>query len=366
MPLPTLVLASFEVQQGRFDDATAAVKEFLGKSPGNPEALTMQGYILLTSGKADRAVNTFNEIARAEPKSPQIQLLLATALSKAGQTQDAAQAYQRALELSPSMHAAHLGLIQLALANKDEGAALAAAQNYAEKQPGPVSAQTLASTYLSLKKVKDAEDVLLRTQEKYPNSSTLVSLTRLLRNRGEAKRADTMLTEWIDKHPEDMNVRLDYATTQLQTDPAAAEVQYRAVLQSQPYNLGALNNLAWLLQKKNPEEALPYAERASKIAPKSPAVLDTLAWTKWLVNDKRGALPLLERAHAADGNNGDVAYHLVLALDANGRHDDAKKLLTSCSQATVSFQREAKRSCLAQSGSSSCTGAEGERGGRRD
>jgi putative PEP-CTERM system TPR-repeat lipoprotein len=328
VPLPTLVLASFEVQQGQFDDATAAVKDFLGKSPGNPEALTMQGYILLISGKADQAVNTFNEIARADPKSPQIQLLLATALSKAGQPQDAARAYQRALELSPSMHAAHLGLIQLALANKDEGAALAAAQNYAEKQPGPVSAQTLASTYMSLKKVKDAEDVLLRTQEKYPNSSTLVSLTRLLRNRGEVKRADTMLTEWIDKHPEDINVRLDYATTQLQTDPAAAEVQYRAVLQAQPYNLGALNNLAWLLQKKNPEEALPYAERALKIAPESPAVLDTLAWTKWLVNDKSGALPLLERAHAADANNGDVAYHLVLALDANGRHDDAKKLLT--------------------------------------
>jgi putative PEP-CTERM system TPR-repeat lipoprotein len=338
VPLPMLVLASFYMQQGRFDDATAAVKSFLDKFPDDPNALAMQGEIPLIAGKVDQAVNTFREIARAQPKSAQIQLLLATALSKAGQTQDAAQAYQRALELSPSMHAAHLGLIQLALANKDEGAALAAAQNYVGEQPGPLSADTLARTYMSLKRTGDAVDVLLRTQEKYPNSATLISLTNVLRVQGEAKRADAMLRDWVDKHPEDINVRLDYASTQLQADPAAAEVQYRAVLQVQPYNAGALNNLAWLLQKKNPEEALPYAERASKIAPESPDVLDTLGWTKWLVNDKGGALPLLERAHASNAANGEITYHLVLALDANGRREDAKKLLSELLASNHPFQ----------------------------
>ena len=338
VPLPMLVLASLDMQQGRFDEATGAVDKFLSKAPNNQDALAMRGEILLVSGKVDEAVKAFTDIARGQPKSPQAQLLLASALTKAGRTQDAVQAYRHALELSPSTPAAHVGLIQLALANKDEAAALAAAQDYAAKAPGPVSAQTLASTYIALKKVEDAKNVLLQTQEKYPNSATLVSLTRVLRMQGEAAQADTMLTDWIAKHPQDLNVRLDYATAQLQANPAAAEAQYRAVLQVQPYNLGALNNLAWLLQNKNPKEALPFAEHALKISPDAPAVLDTFGWTKWLVNDKAGALPLLERAHAGDANNREIGYHLVLALDGNGRHADAKKLLTELLASKQQFE----------------------------
>jgi Flp pilus assembly protein TadD len=334
-----LALSTFDIREGRFDDANAVVTDLLNKVPDSrPNAIAMRGQIQLASGKIDEAVNTFRDLSREQPKSPQIQMLLATALSKAGQRQDAVDAYQRALELSPSMYAAHLGLIQLALANKDGDAALAAAQNYAEKEPGPRSADTLSRTYVSLNRIGDAVDVLLRTQEKYPNGATIVPLTTLLRVQGDAKRADAMLTDWIDKHPEDINVRLSYALAQLQADPAAAEVQYRAVLQVQPYNVGALNNLAWLLQKKNPQEALPYAERASKIAPDAASILDTLAWTKWLVNDKTGALPLLERAHANDAANGEITYHLVLALDGNGRREDAKKLLNELLASKHQFQ----------------------------
>jgi putative PEP-CTERM system TPR-repeat lipoprotein len=326
-PLPVLILASLEMQQGRFDDANAAVTGLLTRVPDNPNGIAMRAEIQMASGKLDEAVRTLRDLGRAQPKSPEIQILLAAALSKSGERQEAVDAYQRALELSPSSHAAHLGLIQLALANKDEAAALAAAQNYTEKQPGPLSAETLASTYVSLNKIGDAVNVLLRTQEKYPNSATLVSLTALLRAQGNAAKADSMLSDWIEKHAADVNVRMAYAGAQMRGDPAAAEIQYRAVLQVQPYNAAALNNLAWLLQKKKPEEALTYAERASKIAPDSASVLDTLAWTKWLINDKNGALPLLERAHASDAANGEIAYHLVLALDANGRREDAKKLL---------------------------------------
>ena len=327
-PLPMLTLASLDMQASRFDDATAVVNDFLSKVPDSPQALAMQGEILLASGKIGQAVNTFSDLARAQPNSPQIQMLLASARSKAGQTKDAADAYRRALDLSPSLHAAHLGLIQLALADKDDNGALAAAQDYAEKEPGPLSADTLASTYVALKRIDDAVNVLLRAQEKYPNSATLVSLTALMRAQGAGAKADAMLKDWIDKHPGDVNVRMAYAGAQLRTDPATAEGQYRAVLQVQPYNAAALNNMAWLLQKRDPRQALSYAERVSKMAPASGPVLDTLGWTKWLMNDKGEALAILEKAHTNDTANGDITYHLVLALDGNGRHEDAKKLLS--------------------------------------
>lgn len=221
-----------------------------------------------------------------------------------------------------------MGLIELALANKDNAAALSAAQDYAKERPGPDSAIVLARTYASLNRDGDAINVLTQSQAQYPNGTTLVTLVALLRKQGDTNKADAMLIDWTAKHPDDVTVRMAYAAIQLAANPAAAEAQYRAVLESQPYNVAALNNIGWLLQQKDPKEALPYAERAAKIAPDSAATLDTLAWTKWLLDDKSGALPLLERAHASNSKNGEITYHLALALDGDGRHADAKKLLT--------------------------------------
>ena len=335
--LPTLVLSGFDMQQGHTDKAAAAIASFLDKVPDNASALAMQGQIQLAAGKADQAVATFHQLASAYPKSPQIQLLLATALAKSGHANDATSAFQQAVQLAPSMQAAHMGLIALALANKDNAAALSAAQAYATQQPGPASADTLARTYVTLNRVEDAVNVLTQSQAQYPNSATLIALATLLGKQGDTKKADDVLTDWIAKHPDDMTVRIAYADTQFAADPTAAEAQYNAVLKSQPYNLAALNNLGWLLQQKNPKQALLYCERAAKIAPNSASVLDTLAWTKWQLNDKAGALPLLERAHASDPKSGEITYHMVVALDGNGQHADAKKILAELLASNQNF-----------------------------
>ena len=326
--LPTLVLAASDMQQGHTDDAAAVVANFLNKVPHDVSALVMQGRIQLASGKTDQALTTFRQLANTYPESPQIQLLLASAFAKSGQEKDATSAFQKAVQLAPVMQEAHMGLIELALANKDNAAALSAAQDYAKERPGPDSAIVLARTYASLNRDGDAINVLTQSQAQYPNGTTLVTLVALLRKQGDTNKADAMLIDWTAKHPDDVTVRMAYAAIQLAANPAAAEAQYRAVLESQPYNVAALNNIGWLLQQKDPKEALPYAERAAKIAPDSAATLDTLAWTKWLLDDKSGALPLLERAHASNSKNGEITYHLALALDGDGRHADAKKLLT--------------------------------------
>ena len=325
--LPTLLLSGFDMQQGHTDKAATAIASFLDKVPDDASALAMQGQIEFAAGKADQAVATLHQLASAYPKSPQIQLLLATALAKSGHAKDATSAFQQAVQLAPSMQAAHMGLIALALANKDNAAALSAAQSYATQQPGPDSADALARTYVALNRVEDAVNVLTQSQAQYPNSATLIALATLLDKQGDTKQADDMLTDWIAKHPDDMTVRIAYADTQMAVHPAVAEAQFRAVLTSQPYNTTALNNLSWLLQLKDPKEALPFAKRAATIAPNSADVLDTLAWTEWQLNDKTEALELLQRAYASDLKNGEITYHLVLALEGNGRHADAKKML---------------------------------------
>ncbi len=326
--LPTLILAGFDMQQGHLDRASAVIASFLNKVPDNASALAMQGEIQMAAGKPDQAVATFRSLASTYPKSPQIQILLGSALAKSGNAKEASDVYRRAVQLAPSAQAAWLGRIQLALANKDNAGALSAAKDFAEQQPGPASADALARTYATLNRNGDAIDVLQQSQAKYPNGATLALLSALLRKNGDAHKADTMLSEWIAKHPDDVGARTAYAETKLGNDDAAAVAQYRAILKAQPYDLAALNNLGWLLLQDDPKQALTYAERAAKIAPNAPDVLDTLGWTKYQLNDKRAALALIQRAHTANPQNGEITYHLVVALDGNGRRADAKKMLS--------------------------------------
>jgi Flp pilus assembly protein TadD len=60
-------------------------------------------------------------------------------------------------------------------------------------------------------------------------------------------------------------------------DLPGAEARYRSVLEVQPTNAMAMNNIAWLLVKQGKPGALAMAEKANSLLPDRAALLDTLA-----------------------------------------------------------------------------------------
>ncbi len=70
--------------------------------------------------------------------------------------------------------------------------------------------------------------------------------------------------------------------------PTEAIKLYEQVVKTQPDNSSARNNLAYLLavDADRPDSALPHAREAARLTPNSAHVLDTLAWTKWLLGVK--------------------------------------------------------------------------------
>ena len=88
-----------------------------------------------------------------------------------------------------------------------------------------------------------------------------------------------------------------------------------------------MNNLAWSLYQEKDEAALDYAQRANKLAPDSPAVLDTLGWLLVEHGDTARGLPLLQRAAALAPQASDVRYHVVLAHLKGGDKAAARKEL---------------------------------------
>ncbi len=83
---------------------------------------------------------------------------------------------------------------------------------------------------------------------------------------------------------------------------------------------------------------MALVSQAAKIQPQSAAILDTLGWLKWQNNAKDEALDLLQRAHGLAGNDPDITYHLVVALDGTAKRDQAKTLLNQLLSSGAKFE----------------------------
>lgn len=106
----------------------------------------------------------------------------------------------------------------------------------------------------------------------------------------------------------------------------AAAVQYRKVLELQPRNILALNNLAYLLVDRlnQPDEGLQLAQKAKELAPESPAVDDTLGWAYYHKGLYASAIQHLERAVAGGNSTALRQYHLAMAYWKAGERVKAR------------------------------------------
>jgi tetratricopeptide (TPR) repeat protein len=105
--------------------------------------------------------------------------------------------------------------------------------------------------------------------------------------------------------------------------------RYRQVLELQPGNIVALNNLAYSLgvRQNQPAEALPLARKAASLAPRSGAILDTLGWIEHLLGNHEVAAGIFQDAVRFSPTEPEVRLHAAVVYAAAGRGEEAKKEL---------------------------------------
>jgi len=96
----------------------------------------------------------------------------------------------------------------------------------------------------------------------------------------------------------------------------------------------ALNDLAWILAeiRKRPDEALPLAVKAERLAPQSASVMDTLGWIHYRRQSYAEAERLLTLAAERNRSNGLVQFHLGMTYAKLGRKIDAASALRRAAQ----------------------------------
>lgn len=174
-----------------------------------------------------------------------------------------------------------------------------------------------------------------------PSSLTAKSIASALIQTGKRQELENFVDKHLSTYEDDSGLRLLLATNFSSSSPAAAVLQYEKVLLKEPNNLVALNNLALLkIQSGDFKSAEVLAEKANKLMPNVPEILDTLGSALMGQKKINDAEMVLKKAVSLNNNNVDIVFNLVNVLVINEKVEDAKKILKNLQNRVKDNEKE--------------------------
>jgi putative PEP-CTERM system TPR-repeat lipoprotein len=350
-PAPRLLLIE---QLWRVGDTQAALVAAQDAAAALPTDITIQeklGRAQLAAADAQRAISTFTRLASQQPKAPMLQLWLAEAHAANRDLEAAKRALQSALELQADMPQAQRGLASIAMAQKRPSEALAIARQVQKVHPQDPTGHAL-------------EGEILRVQSDWPgaiaahrkalalarNTDGVIRLHQTYMTAGQTGEADKLAAAWRQEHPNDIAFRLHLGDVAVaQKDWATADSHYAAVVQAQPWNALALNNVAWLMVQQGKPGAVEVAERANELMPGRAHLLDTLASALAADGKLPKAIETQKLAITRQPNNPDLNLNLARLYIKAGEKAQARVELESLAKLGDKFAAKGEVSTLLES-----------------
>lgn len=356
-------MGRIEIANGRRAEAQRWLEKAFNQRASNERAGIALVDLLLAQGAAQPALKTAHDLADANRASLDAQAALARAQLAAGDRNNLLITLKDMTRQAEYDAAAQvrIGRLQL-MADNAEGAAYNAQKSLAAV-PNNLPALTLmADAELARKGFVKADAIAKDMTTRYPTSAegyrvsgdaaigrgahaaaaqayrsalerepTSANAQRLAQAfalGGDLPSALDALGGWLKTNPNDLGGRAALAEINMRAGNwKAAREQYDKVLAAQPNAVGILNNQATVLQRLGDPGAIAMAERAYKLAPQDPTVIDTYAWGLATSGKLDMALRLLRDARLRQPENGDIRYHLAWTLTRLTRKAEAKEEL---------------------------------------
>jgi tetratricopeptide (TPR) repeat protein len=212
----------------------------------------------------------------------------------------------------------------------------AAAEQWYRKlaEIAPNSYVLVAQSLLQQGKSTEAVDYCLEIGKKLPAASVGTVLAQILSAETSNPELDRKARPIIDAalNADRGNVELLMAVAVqhvTRNDSEEAIRLFQRVVQLQPRNTLALNNLATLFaeQPERLEDAQKYVEQAIEVEGRNPALLDTLGTILVRAGKYDQAVAALEESVAASASDPRYYFHLAVAYESAGRATDASSAL---------------------------------------
>ncbi|MEO6749472.1 MAG: XrtA/PEP-CTERM system TPR-repeat protein PrsT, partial [Casimicrobiaceae bacterium] len=309
--------------------AVLAAQDALDAIPGRPELLDSLGQAQQAAGDTSQALVTFGRFAQAAPDSPTPYLRMAVLQGATRKYDAAADSYQHALIIKPDLIEAQKGLAATEAASNRLPEALAVAKDIQKQRPKEAVGYLVEGDVYASKRDWPKALAAYRTAMSHAGATeSAVKVNAVLVASGQSAEADKMATAWLRDHPADDAFRFSLADLAGERKDYAASMRYYGqVLQRQPDNPILLNNLAWVAGQVKDPKAIEYAEKANKLAPDQPRILDTLGTLLVEKGDTARGLSMLQKASQMAPEIPAIRLNLARALVKAGQNDAAKKEL---------------------------------------
>lgn len=326
---PRLLLANYYLQKNDVRKALAIAREAQAANPADARVLDLLGTAQLAAGESKDAVTTYSNLAKLFPKNAVAQYKLATAQIAAQNIESARVSLNRALALQPDYLEAEIALSSAELAAGRFGEAMNLAQQVQKKHPEFASGLVLQGEVLMAQKQFAPA---LRAYEKalaIKDSGVIaIKVHQALSAGGNAKEADARLVRWLNDHPAEVRARAYLAASYLRAGSNKQAIeQYQLVVQADPKNALALNELAWLYQQEKDPRALATAQQAYQLSSDNAHVLDTLGWILVEQGKANDGLGFLQKAFEKAPESTAIRYHWAVALAKSGDSARARREL---------------------------------------
>lgn len=309
--------------------AVVAAQEALAAMPNRPRILEALGRSHRAAGDNNQAISAYLKLAEVEPGSPVPHVRMAELHVAAGAKDKALQSLKLALARKPDMVEAQRAVIALDLNAGRLKQAIAMAREVQHQRPKQSIGYIFEGDIYASKKAWNEAAAAYRTGLKAVDSADLaVKLDTVLRNSGNQSEADKFASAWVKDHPKDVAFRLYLAQSALaKKDYAKAAAQFGAVAEARPNDGLVLNNYAWTLGQAKDPRALEYAEKANKLSPNNPVVMDTLGVLLVEKGETKRGVELLRKASELAPKSVAIRLNLAKALLKDGEKSAAKKEL---------------------------------------
>jgi tetratricopeptide (TPR) repeat protein len=345
-----LLVGELNLRTGTAQPVAAAMEELLKKRPNLAPAQLLLAGAYQSLGRLEDSAAVIRDQIKASPQAPDGYFRLGLILRQQKKDDEARQAFQKALELSPGNLPSIDQLVELDIAKKDFEGALRTIQPELQKTPPSAGAHFLeGKIYAAQGDFDRAEAALTKTLEIEPGfSSAYDLLVTCYVASNKLPDAIKELEAFLSRTPNNPRalMTLGVIYDKMKDYPKARDT-YEKVLSIRPENAEAMNNLAYLYSVRltQLDKGYELARKARTLQPASPAIADTLGWALYKRGQYQEALTLLRESAGKLPDNPEAQFHLGMASYMMGETEAARAALQRAANSTSDFpgKQEAQR-----------------------
>ena len=312
-------------------EAAKSLGAFVEKNPNAREARLNYARVLVLDKRLPEARKQFEAVANANPQNPEV--IYAVGLL-AFQLKDykAAEGYmKRVLGLNyRDPDAVRYLLGQIAEEQKQWPQAIQYYDAIKDSDHELPARMRTANAMAKQGKVDEAIVYLRRVADERPEDEPqlIVAEAQILRDASRHNDAFKLLSEALDKQPEQPDLLYDLALTAEKLERFdLLETHLRKLIQVKPDHAHAYNALGYSFAERNIRlaEARKLVEKALEISPEDYFIIDSLGWVLYREGDLKGAARELRRAYVGRPD-AEIGAHLGEVLWQLGERDEARRV----------------------------------------